>query len=242
MKNNISPKRVVKEDSARLSIKSWSPEDRPREKFISKDISFLSDAELVSILIRSGNRSESAVELSKKILESVDHKLNSLGKLSINDLQKFKGIGETKAISIKAALELGKRRSIEEVVEKQKVTCSFDIFEFYKSKLRDLNHEEFWVMFLNHGHKIINDQRLSHGGISETSIDVRLILKNALERFSTTIVVCHNHPSGNIKPSNEDIKITKKIKDACLLMDITLLDHIIVGDNSYYSFADEGIL
>jgi DNA repair protein RadC len=242
MKNSSSTKRIVKEDSSRLNLKSWSIEDRPREKLISKDISFLTDAELVSILIRSGNKKETAVELSKKILESVGFKLNGLGKLTINDLQKFKGIGEAKAISIVAALELGKRRKSEEVVEKQKISNSLDIYDFYKPKLGDLNHEEFWIMFLNQGHKIINDYKLSHGGISETAIDIRLILKNALERFSTTIVACHNHPSGNTRPSNEDIKITKKIKDACKLMDITLLDHIIVSDNSYYSFADEGTL
>jgi DNA repair protein RadC len=234
--------RIVKEDTNRLSIKSWALEDRPREKLLSKDIRYLTDAELVSIIIRAGNKNESAVELSKKILESVDHKLNKLGKLTLNDLQRFKGIGEVKAITIIAALELGKRRKSEEIIEKQKISNSLDIFDYFKPKLGDLDHEEFWILFLNHGHRILNDYKLSHGGISETAIDIRLILKNALERHATTIIVCHNHPSGNVRPSNEDIKITKKIKDACKLMDISLLDHIIVTDNNYYSFADEGTM
>ena len=182
------------------------------------------------------------LNFQKKSLNRLDHKLNKLGKLSLNDLQKFKGIGEVKAISIIAALELGKRRKSEEIIEKQKISSSLDIFDFYRSKLGDLDHEEFWILFLNNGHRIINDYKLSIGGITETAIDLRLILKNALERLATAIVACHNHPSGNTKPSNEDIKITKKIKDACKLMDIVLLDHLIISDSNYFSFADEGIL
>jgi len=226
----------------KLSIKTWAIEDRPREKLLTKGINSLSNAELISILIRAGSKNESAVELSKKILINANNNLNQLGKLSVNDLKKYKGIGEAKAISIIAALELGKRRKVEEVVNKQKISNSNDIFDIYKSLLGDLQHEEFWVLYLNNAHKIIDNQKLSEGGITATTIDIRLLLKTALEKLATAIILCHNHPSGNINPSNDDINITKKIKESAKIMDIKLLDHIIVTDNNYYSFADEGIL
>ncbi len=225
----------------KLSIKDWAIEDRPREKLIAKGLQSLSDAELIAILIGSGNREETAVELSKRILKSADNNLNTLGKLNLNDLQKFKGIGDAKAITIVAALELGRRRKLSEIIEKKIVRSSKDIFEFFHPILADLPHEEFWVVFLNQSNKIIDKYRVSQGGIAGTVIDVRLIMKAAIEKLASGIILCHNHPSGNLKPSTSDIKITKKMRDAGEIMEIKVLDHIIVTDESYYSFADEGI-
>ncbi|RLD79177.1 MAG: hypothetical protein DRJ07_12110 [Bacteroidetes bacterium] len=225
----------------KLSIKDWAIEDRPREKLIAKGLQSLSDAELIAILIGSGNREETAVELSKRILKSASNNLNTLGKLNLNDLQKFKGIGDAKAITIVAALELGRRRKLSEIVERKTIRSSKDIFEFFHPILADLPHEEFWVVFLNQSNKIIDKYRVSQGGISGTVIDVRLIMKAAIEKLASGIILCHNHPSGNLKPSGSDIKITKKMRDAGEIMEIKVLDHIIVTDESYFSFADEGI-
>ena len=225
-----------------LSIKDWSLEDRPREKLLSKGISSLSDAELIAIIIGSGTRDESAVELSKRILGSVQHNLNELGKLSVDDLQKYKGIGEAKAIGIVAALELGRRRKLSEIIDRQKITSSHDIYEIFHPLLADLPHEEFWIVLLNRSNKIIERQKISQGGISGTVTDVRLILRMALEKLASSLILCHNHPSGNQQPSEADISITQKVKESSKLMDISLLDHIIITDGSYYSFADEGIL
>ena len=225
-----------------LSIKDWSLEDRPREKLLSKGISSLSDAELIAIIIGSGTRDESAVELSKRILGSVQHNLNELGKLSVDDLQKYKGIGEAKAIGIVAALELGRRRKLSEIIDRQKITSSHDIYEIFHPLLADLPHEEFWIVLLNRSNKIIERQKISQGGISGTVTDVRLILRMALEKLASSLILCHNHPSGNQQPSEADISITQKVKESGKLMDISLLDHIIITDGSYYSFADEGIL
>ena len=225
-----------------LSIKDWSLEDRPREKLLSKGISSLSDAELIAIIIGSGTRDESAVELSKRILGSVQHNLNELGKLSVDDLQKYKGIGEAKAIGIVAALELGRRRKLSEIIDRQKITSSHDIYEIFHPLLADLPHEEFWIVLLNRSNKIIERQKISQGGISGTVTDVRLILRMALEKLASSLILCHNHPTGNQQPSEADISITQKVKESGKLMDISLLDHIIITDGSYYSFADEGIL
>ena len=225
-----------------LSIKDWSLEDRPREKLLSKGISSLSDAELIAIIIGSGNREESAVELSKRILGSAQHNLNELGKLTVDDLQKYKGIGEAKAIGIVAALELGRRRKLSEIIDRQKITSSHDIYEIFHPLLADLPHEEFWIVLLNRSNKIIERQKISQGGISGTVTDVRLILRMALEKLASSLILCHNHPSGNQQPSEADISITQKVKESSKLMDISLLDHIIITDGSYYSFADEGIL
>ena len=225
----------------KLSIKDWAIEDRPREKLIAKGLQSLSDAELIAILIGSGNREETAVELSKRILKSAGNNLNTLGKLNLNDLQKFKGIGDAKAITIVAALELGRRRKLSEIIEKKIVRSSKDIFEFFHPILADLPHEEFWVVFLNQSNKIIDKYRVSQGGIAGTVIDVRLIMKAAIEKLASGIILCHNHPSGNLKPSKSDIDITKKLRDAGEIMEIKVLDHIIVTDESYFSFADEGI-
>jgi DNA repair protein RadC len=222
-------------------IRSWAEEDRPREKLMLKGSSALSDAELLAILIGSGTPGESAVDLCKTILKDVHNNLNELGKLSVKDLKKYKGIGEAKAITIVAALELAKRRRTAEVVEKEKITGSKDVFEYFHH-LSDLRNEEFWVMFLNRANKIITSQKVSQGGITGTVADIRLILKGAMDNFATGIVLCHNHPSGNLAPSNEDKDLTQKVKQAAKLIDINVLDHIIVSDAGYFSFADEGLL
>lgn len=227
---------------SKTSIKNWANDDRPREKLILKGIDSLSDAELIAILIGSGNRNESAVELSKRILSDTQNNLNELAKLTVNDLQKFKGIGEAKAISIVAALELGKRRKISEVIDKKQITSSKDVFDIFGQKLGDLPYEEFWLLILNRANKIIELKRISAGGVSGTVTDVKIILKAAIEKTASGMIVCHNHPSGNVKPSNSDISLTKKLKNASELVDIPLLDHVIVSFKDYYSFADEGIL
>ncbi|MDF1546649.1 MAG: DNA repair protein RadC [Bacteroidales bacterium] len=226
----------------KLKIKDWALEDRPREKLLAKGIQSLSDAELIAILIGSGSRNETAVELSKRILASISNNLNELGKLNISDLQNFKGIGEAKAISIVAAMELGKRRKISEIIEKKKITSSNDVFEIFSSLLGDLPYEEFWVIFLNRSNSVIDKQKISQGGVSGTIIDVRLIMKHAIEKLASGLILCHNHPSGNLNPSKSDIDITKKLSDAGKIMEISVLDHVIVTDAQYYSFADEGIM
>jgi DNA repair protein RadC len=197
---------------------------------------------LIAILIGSGNTEETAVELSKRILSTSGNNLNELGRKSIDYLKSFKGIGEAKAITIVAALELGKRRKEAEVFSKKTITVSNDAFQYFLPTLGDLNHEEFWVLLLDRGNKIQDSFRISQGGISGTVIDVRIILKPALEKQSSNIILCHNHPSGTLHPSQADRQITTKIKDAAKLMDISVLDHIIIGQNKYFSFADEGIL
>jgi DNA repair protein RadC len=225
-----------------LSIKNWAVEDRPREKLLYKGISTLSDAELIAILLGSGNSDLSAVDLARKILNMAGNNLNKLGKLDHRDLVRLKGVGIAKAVNIMAALELGRRRKAADIVQEKKVRSSSDVYEIFHSLLSDLNHEEFWVLYLNRSNKIVSRQRISQGGISGTITDVRLIMKTAIELLSSSIVVCHNHPSGNREPSEADIRITGKIKEAAAFFDITLLDHIIVTDSGYYSFADNGNL
>lgn len=226
----------------KLNIKDWAVEDRPREKLTMNGPRSLSDAELIAILIGSGNLEESAVELSRRILASVDNNLNELGRKSVEYLQQFKGIGEAKAITIVAALELGKRRKESGIKIKSKITGSKDVADFFQPVIGDLGHEEFWIMFLDRGNKIKESFKLSQGGITGTVIDVRIILKSALEKDACSIILCHNHPSGTLQPSDADLKITRKICDAAKIMDMAVLDHIIIGDNKYYSFADEGML
>jgi DNA repair protein RadC len=230
------------EYKTKLSIKDWAVEDRPREKLIKNGVSVLSDAEIIALLIGSGNKNETAVELSKRILKGVDNNLNEMGKLTLYDLQRYKGIGEAKAITIAAALELGKRRKLSGIMNKKRITASREVFERFQPKLMDLPHEEFWVMYLNRANIIIDEQKISQGGVSGTVTDVKIILKQALEKLASGIVLCHNHPSGNIKPSKADTNITQKLKNASAYLDIQVLDHIIVGDNHYYSYADEGLL
>jgi DNA repair protein RadC len=228
--------------SRKLSIKDWAKEDRPREKLLRKGIGSLSDAELVALLIRSGSRNESAVELAKQILAGSGNNLHELSKRSVNDLMAYKGMGEAKAISIVAALELGRRRKLAELPEKKKITSSQDVFTIFQPLIGDLPHEEFWVLLLNRSHRIIDRFRTSQGGISGTVIDVRMVLKTALEKLSSAIVLCHNHPSANLTPSEADIQITQKLKEASKMMDIQVLDHLIITDSGYFSFADEGLL
>jgi len=228
--------------SKNISIKDWADDDRPREKLLIKGKGALSDAELVAILIASGNRDESAVELSKRILQSLSNNLNRLAKLSVNDLIKFKGIGEAKAISIIASLELGRRRRTADVLEKAKIGGSKDAFQILQLKLEDLPHEEFWVMLLNRANKVIDTKLVGRGGVSSTVVDSKVIFSFALESLASGIILAHNHPSGNLKPSNSDIRLTKKIVDAGKIMEVPILDHIIVGDNDYFSFADEGLI
>lgn len=226
----------------KLNIKDWAVEDRPREKLLSKGARSLSDAELIALLIGSGNIEETAVELARRILAAVNNNLNELGRKNIEFLKTFNGIGEAKAVSIAAAMELGKRRKEADVFNKNKITSSKDAADFFAPLLGDLNHEEFWVMLLNRGNKIIDTFMISQGGISGTVIDVRLILKTALEKLASSIILCHNHPSGTMQASDADLKITAKIKNAAQVMDITVLDHLIIGQNQYLSFADEGML
>ena len=222
-------------------ITNWSEDDKPREKLMLKGKSALSDAELIAILIGSGSRSESAVDLSKRILASVDNNLNALGKLSISQLMTFKGIGEAKAISIIAALELGRRRRSEEAVELKKVTSSKVIFEIMQPIIGELPHEEFWIIYMNNSNKVISKSQLSKGGITGTLVDVRIVFKTALEMGATALILCHNHPSGTLVPSDADKQITRKLKLAGESLEIKVLDHLIVTEASYFSFADEGI-
>ncbi len=229
---------MTKNSLENFSIKSWAEDDRPREKLSLKGKSVLSDAELIAILIGSGSRNESAVQLSKRILASVDNNLNVLGKLSIKQLCEFKGIGEAKAISIIAALELGKRRNNEDVIKLEKITSSQITFNIMKPLIGDLQHEEFWVLYLNNNMKVVFKSQLSKGGISGTVVDLRMIFKMAFEHNATAIILVHNHPSGNNKPSDADFKVTNKIKIACNNLEISLVDHVIITQNNYYSFKD----
>jgi DNA repair protein RadC len=225
-----------------LKITDWAVEDRPREKLYQKGTSSLSDAELLAILIGSGTRKRSAVDLGRELLSSVNNNLNSLAKLTIADLTKINGIGNARAITIAAALEIGRRRKLAEVPEMPQIKCSRDVFDLLSPVLSDLPHEEFWILFLNRSNKVINRMKLSQGGISGTVTDVRIVMKRAIEYLASGIIVCHNHPSGNLNPSESDTRITSKIKEAGNIMDIQLLDHLIISDKEYYSFADNGLL
>lgn len=226
-----------------LSIKDWALEDRPREKLIEKGLASLSDAELIAILIGSGSAKESAVELAKKILLDCSNNLNELSKKTVPDLKtKYHGIGDAKAISIVASLELGRRRKLQEPQERSKITSSHDVFNTFNPILGDLPHEEFWILLLNRSNKVLTKYKISQGGIAGTVIDIRLILKSAIDHLASSIVLCHNHPSGNKEPSDMDKQITLKLMDAGKIMDIPVLDHIIVTEDDYYSFADEGLL
>jgi DNA repair protein RadC len=232
----------LKEYYPTVGIKSWAEEDRPREKLIDKGRHTLTEAELIAILIGSGNRNESAVELSKRILVSVNNNLNDLGKLSVKDLCGFKGMGDAKAVSIIAALELGRRRKETESVKKEKIITSKDVYNIMRSSMLDLPHEEFWLLMLNRSSSLIKKELISRGGVAGTVVDTKIIFKTALSHYASSIIVCHNHPSGNVKPSEADIRITNNIRAAGKIMDIALLDHLIITEESFYSFADEGML
>lgn len=224
------------------SIKEWAVEDRPREKLLNNGTRSLSEAELLAILISSGNSKESAVELSRRILLSVNNDLSELSKKDASFLLKFNGIGEAKAVNIMAALELGRRRKEAAASAKTIITSSSDAANYFRPLLEDLPHEEFWVMLLNRSNTVIDKFMVSQGGVTGTVIDVKIILKTALEKLACSLILCHNHPSGNIIASDADKKITKKIKEAASLMEISVLDHVIIAHDRYLSFADEGIL
>ncbi|MBK8884795.1 MAG: DNA repair protein RadC [Bacteroidales bacterium] len=225
-----------------LKITDWAVEDRPREKLIQYGTSTLSDAELLGILISSGTKEKSAIDLGRELLARVNNNLTALGKLTIADLTKIHGIGNARAVTIAAALELGRRRKLAENPEVVQIKCSKDVADIFQPILSDLLHEEFWILFLNRSNRVINRMKLSQGGISGTVTDVRLAMKKAIEYLASGIIVCHNHPSGNLNPSESDSKITQKIKEAGNLLDIQLLDHLIISDKDYYSFADNGLI
>ena len=224
----------------KLNINQWAEEDRPREKLMRQGAEALSDAELLAILVGSGSTKETAVELMKRVLSECDNNLNTLGKMTIGELCKYNGIGEAKAITIIAACELGKRRQHEKVKERKKISNSQDIYEYMHPMMQDLNTEEAWVLLMNQNFKLIKSARISRGGITETSVDVRIIIKEAVLANATVIALCHNHPSGNIEPSAEDNRITEKVRMACKTMRLHFLDHVIVTDGGYYSFHDNG--
>lgn len=230
------------EEPNSFSIKNWAEGDRPREKLLLKGEKSLSDAELLAILIGSGSRNESAVQLSKRILKSSENNLNALGKVSVKKLMQFKGIGEAKAITIVAGMELGRRRRGEEALVRKKITSSVSVFEVMQPIIGDLDHEEFWVLYLNNSNKIIHKKQLSKGGITGTIVDVRIVLKSALEYSATALVLVHNHPSGTLRPSEPDKQLTKKLKIASESLDIKVIDHLIVTQKAYFSFADERLL
>ena len=229
-------------NNSSTSIKNWAIDDRPREKLLAKGAASLSDSELLAILINIGNREKSAVELAKEVLNLGKNNLNELGKLSIHDMTKIKGIGAAKAITLSAALELGRRRQASGILSKQKIHSSSEIAGYLHIVLKDYAYEVFAVIFLNRANKINHFEIISRGGITGTVADPRIILKKALEEEATAIVLCHNHPSGNLRPSRADEELTLKIKEAAKYFDIRVLDHIIVSEDGYFSFADEGIL
>lgn len=225
-----------------MSIKFLAEDDRPREKFLLKGKSALSDSELLGIIMSSGSREESAVELARRILETVGNNWHNLSLLNIQDLMKFKGIGEAKAISICAALEIGRRKAAQDVPEKLEISNSNDAFKVFHPYLADLLKEEFWIIFLNQRNKILGKSQLSTGGINFSLVDLRILFKQALEYSCSSIMIAHNHPSGNLKPSEADMKITKQILEAGKILNIQLLDHLIITQSNYFSFADENLL
>jgi DNA repair protein RadC len=230
------------EEAKPLRIKSWSPEDRPREKLLLKGTGALSDAELIAILLGSGTTTLSAVDVAKKLLQNVNSSIHDLARLTVRDLMKFKGIGEARAITIVAALELGRRRKDLEPEEKPRISSSRDAYQLLSSHLIDLPHEEFWVLLLNRANRVVKKHQISQGGVAGTVADPKLIYKVALEELASGIIVAHNHPSGNLNASQADIDLTKKLKDGGRLLEIQLLDHLIIAGQKYFSFADEGLL
>ncbi|MBP7507342.1 MAG: DNA repair protein RadC [Prolixibacteraceae bacterium] len=229
-------------EAVKLSMKNWDIEDLPREKMSKYGIKALSDAELLAIVINSGSKNESALELAKRILKDNQNELDVIGKLSVERLKSYKGIGEKKATNILAALELGRRRLMTERNKIFKISCSNDAFEILRVEISDLSHEEFWVLYLDRSNKVIDKRKISQGGISGTVIDVRIILKQAIEKLASAIILSHNHPSGNVRPSQNDLDITKKALEAAKLVDIKVLDHLIICGSEYLSLADEGLI
>lgn len=231
------------EEKINFTIKQWAEDDRPREKMLNKGVGALSNAELLAILIGSGTQTETAVDLAKRLLQKYSNDLFELGKLSPNELAKqVKGIGKAKAVAISAALELGKRRRLLLPKQLESIKSSTSVAEEFYPIMSDLTHEEFWVLLLNKANKQIGKYKISSGGISSTIVDSRIILKYAIENLASNVVLVHNHPSGSLSPSRDDIELTKKIIIGCKALDIIVLDHIIIGQNKYYSFSDEGLL
>ncbi|HLG04364.1 MAG TPA: DNA repair protein RadC [Bacteroidia bacterium] len=227
----------------RIPITSWAEEDRPREKLVAKGRHVLTDAELLAIILGTGSRNESAVDLSRRLLSENENSLEKLSRLSVPELIKYDGIGEAKAISITAALELGRRRNAMTANDDELVIrASADGYNIIRPELEDLDHEQFWVILLNRGNKVLRKELISRGGMNATVVDPKLVFRAALSAGASGIVVCHNHPSGGIKASENDIRLTRRLREAAVLLEITLLDHIIVGANSYFSFADDGLL
>ncbi|MDX9906372.1 MAG: DNA repair protein RadC [Bacteroidales bacterium] len=227
---------------SRIPIKQWSEDDRPREKLLLKGKSALSNAELIALLLGSGNRNESAVDLAKRVLDKSGQNLAELSRFQISDLIKIKGIGQAKGLTIIAALELGNRKRSQDALSREKVAGSHDVYELFHGELADAQYESFWVLLLNRANRVIRKVNISEGGISGTVADPKKIFKMSLEHNASSLILCHNHPSGNTQPSEADIRLTRKLKEAGLLLDLPVLDHLIVGADSYFSFADEGML
>ncbi len=225
-----------------MSIKFLAEDDRPREKFLSKGKNALSDSELLAIIMRSGSREETAMELARKILNSVGNSWHQLSLLSVKDLMKFKGVGEVKAIAIATALEIGRRRAAQEMPEKVIITGSRDGYQILRKYLSDQRTEEFWAIFLNQSNRVLHFSQLTQGGINQSIVDIRILFKTALDHYATALIIAHNHPSGNLKPSREDLEITRKIKEAGNMLNIRLLDHLIITQSSYVSLSDDGLL
>lgn len=229
-------------DMPRLTIPEWSVADRPREKYLAQGSRHVSDAELIAILLRNGSREESAVELAKRILAANGNSINQLAEMSIADLQRVNGIGKVKAITLHAAFELGRRRRAENIEQAKKITCAEDVVALMQSRLAELDHEEFWVIFVNQAAGILKVEPIGAGGLTSTIVDVRLIIKTAVEVNATGLLLCHNHPSGSLRPSESDIKLTQKIKQAAAVCDIAVHDHVIIHRESFFSFLAEGLL
>ena len=222
------------------SIKAWAEADRPREKMLNQGRHTLSDSELLAVLIRSGTREETAVELSRRILAGVGNDLTRLSRLSVTELSEFKGMGNVKALTVMAALELGRRRRLAEAGKTTKIGSSKDVAALFSPDLADLNYEEFWILLLNRANKVIAKHQVSKGGVTGTVVDPKMVFKKAVDCMASGIILCHNHPSGNLTPSDADLSLTRKMVDAGRLLDIQVLDHLIIAGEKYYSFADEG--
>lgn len=225
-----------------LTIKAWAEEDRPREKLLNRGKQHLSDAELLAILLGSGSREETAVGLAQRILKGQDNNLNELGKCGLSELTKFKGVGEAKAISIIAAMELSRRRQLADIKERPQIRSSRDAYNLIAPILMDLQHEEFWILLLNRSNRVIGRECISTGGVSGTVVDAKIVFRKALEAVASSIILSHNHPSGNLKPSQADIDLTRKLRRAGEHLDISVLDHLIISERGFYSFADEGMM
>ena len=232
----------MKSYQTKVPIRQWAADDRPIEKLINKGEKYLSDTELLAILIGSGSQHENVMDLSKRMLNSFNNNLNSLGKLNIHDLKRFKGIGNVKATVISAAMELGRRRQLSDLIELPKIYSSGSVYKIMAPILKDLPHEEFWILLLNRANRVLKKTQISQGGVAGTIVDAKIIFKLALEQLACSIILCHNHPSGNLNPSQADINITKKLDQAAGVLDIEILDHVIIAGNQFYSFRDEGKL